>query len=498
MRLAIAAVVAATATAMSGGCGGHASAPASAPPVPALGAARWVPAHPTYLLASPALGDAQHSLRDAIEVLGIAANYDLADVVAALTGLIGVDPLHADPLAAIGVDPRGSWAMFSEDLSPTFVIRLAAPDRMAAFLDHQRARGLVTQSAIVDQVEVFSAALPAGLTLDWAIAGEWMWVHAQLGGRRDDTAWFTASHAAHDAGWSDNWAWAQRAANTAAGVVGILDLHGVLARASARAPDAVQCAKLAEPIRRVAISLDGDDRQLGARIALDVGATDAIQRMIVAPPSGWGATAARSAIAGQWNLDLAAARPWIAPCLALAGNALAAFDASGVRTARGLLIDLDPDQLTGSGAIALDLASSTYLERQLDRIPLRRTLERSRNFGPYHGKSIDIPFSVTVEYVLERGVAFAALGEGLLAQIIGTGAPGAPGAPILALDLAPPKMSPHAWEAVLHVLGGHDLTGTPGPATQRAAARLMRWREGHLALTTTPTELVLTATGTRR
>jgi hypothetical protein len=325
-----------------------------------------------------------------------------------------------------------------------------------------------------------------------------MWVHAQLGGARDDTAWFTASHGAHDAAWSDNWAWAQRAAGTAASVVGILDLHGVIARAVARAPDAVACAKLADPIRRVAISLHGDDRQLGARIALDVGSTDAIQHMIVPPPSGWGATAARAAIAGQWNLDLAAARPWIAPCLALAGGALAAFDASGVRTARGLLIDLDPEQLTGSGAIALDLASSAYLEHQLDRIPLRRTLERSRTFGPYRGKSIDIPFSVTVEYVLDHRVALAALGEGLLAQIIGTGGPGAPGAPILALDLAPPKMSPHAWEAVLHVLGGHDLTGTPGPATQRAAARLMRWREGHVALTTTPTELVLTATGSRR
>ncbi|MEO7729758.1 MAG: hypothetical protein ABIY55_02215, partial [Kofleriaceae bacterium] len=171
MRLAIAAVLVAAAAAATAGCGGHAAAPASPPSVPTLAAARWVPAHPTYLLASPALGDAQHSLRDAIEVLGIAAGYDLADVVAALTGLVGVDPLHADPLAAIGVDPRGSWAMFSEDLSPTFVVRLAAPDRMAAFLDHQRTRGLVTQSVIVDQVEVFSAELPAGLALGWAIAG---------------------------------------------------------------------------------------------------------------------------------------------------------------------------------------------------------------------------------------------------------------------------------------------------------------------------------------
>jgi len=489
MRLAIVAVLVAA-------CGGN-GPPAAVPSAPvAVAATRWVPARPTYVFASPTLGDAQHSLRDAIELIGIASGYELEDVVAALTGLVGVDALHADPLAAIGVDPRGSWAMFSEDLSPTFVIHLSAPDQMTAFLDRQRARGLVTRSTKVDQTEVFSAQLVGGLALGWAVEGDWMWVHAQLGAVRDETSWFTASHRPHGAEWANDWAWAQRAASTAAGVVGVLDLHGVVAKLIERAPDAVACAKLVEPIRRVGFAIEGDDRHLASRVAFDVGATDTIGRMVVAPPSGWGATAARAAIAGQWNLDLAAAHAWIAPCLALLVGGTAELDETGVRTARGLLIDLDPEQLTGSGALAFDLTSSTYFARQLDRIPLRRSLERRRTFGPYKGAAIDIPFSVTVEYVLEGKLALAALGEGLLARIVAPG-PAVP-APIFALDVVPPVMAPRAWEAVLHLLTGHDLTGTPSRATKRAVERLMRWREGHVALTTTPSELVLTLSGNRR
>jgi hypothetical protein len=48
------------------------------------------------------------------------------------------------------------------------------------------------------------------------------------------------------------------------------------------------------------------------------------------------------------------------------------------------------------------------------------------------------------------------------------------------------------------VLGGNDVTGTPGPATKRAVERLMRWRDGHVAITTTANELVLTLAGNRR
>jgi len=496
MRLAILAALAL-------GCGGHgrpATDRGAAPPAAAAFAAtRWAPARPTYLLASRTLADAQRSLRDAVDLMGMATGVDLRDASRAVENLLGVDALHADPLAAIGVDLRGGWAMFSEDLSPTMVVHLAAPEQMTAFLDHQRERGLVTQSVIVDKTEVFSATLTSGVTIGWAIAGDWMWLHFALPIAFDNGAsWFAASHGAHGAAWADSWAWAERAAGAAASVVGFLDLHGAIATAVARAPDAVACTRLAEPVRRVAVAFEGDDHHIAARLALDLGSTAAVTSKLLPAPSGWDATAARAPLAAQWNLDLGAVRSALAPCFAAAGSQLATTAEASVRAARGVLLGFDPDSTSGSGAIALDLASPAFLERQLDRIPLRRRLERPRTFGAHHGFAIEIPFSVTIEYVLEHDLALAALGEGILARLVGPG-PGAAGAPpIFALDVAPPAMSAAAWEIVVNAALERQLSGTPGPAAKRVVEHLMQWREGHVAVTADATEIVLTASGVRR
>jgi hypothetical protein len=488
------------------GCGGHASSPAaSSPPhggaafagVAGFPATRWVPARPTYVFASATVSDAQRSLRDAIDVLGIASGVELRDVTSALQGLLGVDPLHPDPLAAIGVDPHGSWAMFSEALSPTLVVHLTAPAQVAAFFDHQRTRGLVTRSATVDKTEVVSAELFGRVTISWAIAGDWLWLHvAPASAHEDPASWFAANQGAHGDGWTGNWRWAQQAAGAAAGLIGFLDLHGPIAAALARLPDAVACAKLVEPVGRVAVAVGGDEHHVAARLAIDVGSTTAIRPLILPAPSGWNAAAAPAAIAVQWNLDLSAVRSWLAPCLAAVGGPRALPDEPAVRAGRGMLLGFDPDARSGSGAVALDLTSSAFLERQLDRIPLRRALERSRTFGGHKGSSIAIPFSVTLEYVLEQKLALAALGEGLLARLVAPGAASA--APIFALDVAPPVMSAEAWATILHVLAQQSLAGSPGPATRRVVEHLMRWRDAHLAVTAEPTELVFTASGNRR
>ena len=497
MRIAILAVIAI-------GCGGHASAPASPPPAAAaFPAARWVPARPAYVFSSPTAGDAQHSLRDAIDLIGTAAGYDLRDAARVVEGLLGFDALHPEPLAAIGVDLQGSWAMFSEGLNPTFVVHLAAPSQMATFLAGQRDRGLVTQSVIVDKIEVVSAKLIGGVALRWAIDGDWMWVHFALPFiHEDDTSWFTASHGLHGDEWTGNWRWARNAAGAAAGLVGFFDLHGAIASAVARLPDAVACAKLVEPVGRVAVALQGDNQHVAARIAVDVGSTTGIHSMIRPAPAGWGDTAARAPLAAQWNLDLAATRSWLAPCLAAAGGPLAMLGELPVRTARGMLLDFDPDKLSGSGAVAFDLTSATFFERQLDQLPMRRALERARTFGPYKGFSISIPFSVTVDYVLEPTLAIAALGEGLLGKLVAPGGGGAGPAggapPIFALDVIPPKLSPAAWASVLHVLAERSLSGAPGPATKHAVDHLLRWHDIHLAVTAEATELVFTAAATRR
>ena len=500
MRLAILAVIAA-------GCGGRASSPAAPPDaLPAFAAARWVPERPLYVLASPSVSDAQRAARDAIDLVAVVTGYDLSDAVRASAALLGVDALHPNPLAAIGVDLRGGWAMFGDDadsLSPTMIVHLAAPAQMAAFLDRQRERGLVTRSVVADRIEVVTATLPAGFAVSWAIDGDWMWVHLAPPGTPDDGArWFTASHGRHGAAWTDSWAWAQRAAGAAAGVVGLLDLHGPIARAVARLPDAVACARLTEAVGRVALAVEGDERHVSARIALDVGSTERLRAMLLPAPGGWDATARTAAIAAQWNLDLQGARPYLAPCLAALGASLELADETSVRAARAMLVGFDPDAVSGSGALALDVASTAYVERQLDRIPLRRTLERARTFGPYRGASIAIPFSVTIDYAIDRQpghqVALAALGDGLLARLVAPGG-AAPGpVPIFALDLAPPAMSAHAWEAVIDGVAEHRFTGSPGPGTRQLVAHLMGWRDGHLEVGAQGSEIVVTVSGDRR
>ncbi|HET7500638.1 MAG TPA: hypothetical protein VFK02_06525 [Kofleriaceae bacterium] len=450
-------------------------------------------------MASRTVADAQRDLRDLIDLAGIVVGVDPHDVEHAVQTTLGVDALHGEPLAGIGVDVQGGWAMFSEDLSPTMVVHLSAPELMTAFLDRQRERGLVTQSVIVDKIEVSSATLLGAVTVSWAIAGDWMWIHFSLPIAFDNGAsWFAQSHGAHPAGWTDGWAWAERAAGTAANLIGFLDLHSALATAVARLPDAVACARLFDPVRRVGLAVTGDDHHIASRIAVDVGSTGWFQDKLLPAPSGWEATSARAPIAVQWNLDLAALRPALAPCLAVAGSKLASADDTGARAARGVLLGFDPDKTQGSGAIAFDLTSPAFLERQLDRIPLRKALESSRTFAGHKGAVIDIPFGVTVEYVVEPHLAVAALGEGIVARLLAPGPARSAPPPVFALDLAPPAMSAAAWEIVVDALIERRLSGTPSATARRVAERLMQWRAGHLAVTAAGGEIVLTASGDRR
>ena len=495
MKLAILAVIAA-------GCAGRATPPGAPDQVPDgalpdFAAARWVPARPLYVLASHRLDDAQRAARDAIELTAAVTGVELGDAVGVSSGLFGVDVLHADPLAAIGVDVRGSWALFGE-VDPTLVVHLAAPAQMVAFLERQRTRGLITRSVRVDGSEVVSAALPIGRTVSWAIDGEWMWVHVALTDTSDDAGrWFTASHGRHAADWTGNWTWAQRAAGAAASVVGVIDPRGALAGALGRVRDAAACARLAGAIGRVAVAIQGDERHATARVAIDVGSTERLRAMLLPAPSGWEATAAHAPLAAQWNLDLVAARPYLAPCLAAAGAPVAQLDELGVRAARGVLITFEPDALSGTGVVALDVTSPAYFEHQLDRIPLRKHLERATAFGPYRGATIDIPFGPTIEYVLDRQVAIAALGEGLIARLV---APAARPAvtPIAELALTPPAMSEQAWAAVFELLDGKKSYGPPDRTLQRIIRHLMAWRDARVAVRAEGSEIVITASGNRR
>lgn len=491
MRFALLAAVAALCGGIS--CGSARTTSHSAPPaaLAVFPATRWVPANPTYVLAAPSVKAAQRSLRDSIDSIGMFVGVELSEVSAELARLIAVDPLNTEALTAMGIDVEGGLAVFSEDVSPTFVVRLSAPEQIHAFFDRQRERGMVTQSVVVDGVEVFTAQLLSNVRASWAIADDWLWVHFALPiGPAHGTEWFSNSRKPQGAGWARDWDWAAGATKSARpAMAGFIDAGGLLASLSSKIPDAIACTKLLAPVRRVALSIDGDGSRASGLIALDLGpAAASISGALLPVPEGFAAQSQGAPLAAQWNLDLLVVRAWLQPCLRTLDADLGTLDRYGVRSGRAVLQTFNPDDKSGAGAIALDLAHKKFFASQLDEVPLRSTLERNRTFGPHKGHSIAVPFVATLDYVLTDSLALAAVGDGLLAKIVGSGRT-VPG-PLATLDILPPAMSPEAWKTII------------GAIDRRYAEvfvdRMMRWREGHIAVTIEGSSLLVAATGVRR
>jgi hypothetical protein len=454
-------------------------------------ATRWVPADPTYLLASPTVKDAQRSLRDAIDSFGMLGGVEVSEVSGELSRLLSIDPLSPDALAGMGIDVEGGLAMFSEDVSPTFVVRLSAPDQTQAFFDRQRERGMVTQSVIVSGVEVFTAQLLANVRVSWAIEDGWLWVHFALPiGPAKGTEWFANSRAPQGPGWGRDWDWAQGAAKvTKPALTGFIDARDLIASLTSKVPEAIACARLVAPVNRIAVSIEGDGSRTSGRLAFDVGpAAASISAALLPVPEGFAAQTQGAPLAVQWNLDLPVVRAWLQPCLSAIDEDLSELDRYGVRSGRAVLQTFNPDDKSGAGAIAFDLAHKQYFTSQLDNIPLRSTLERNRTFGPHKGHSIAVPFVATLDYVLTDNLALAGVGDGLLAKVVGAGKT-VPG-PIAAIDILPPAMSPEAWKTVLGVIDRRNA--------EPVVERLMRWREGHIAVTIEGASLLVAATGVRR
>jgi hypothetical protein len=459
--------------------------------------AKFVPVQPTYVLSARSMRDAQNSLRDIADLVGMAGDFELKDASALFTYVLGIDPLSPEAVAGIGVDLAGSVVVFSEALNPTFVVHINAPDAIDAYFEKQRERGLHTKSVVVAGTEVFTAAITHTLALSWAREGEWLWVHFAIGAA-DDTAWFEHSRAPSGARWVDGWKWAQGLAAAAPALVGIFDLKGLAALAAREGAGSAECVKQLSSVERVGVNFEGDGKHLGARIAFEVGAaSDAIAGHLLQPPPGWAAARANAPMAADWNLDLRASAEWAQHCFvkhngngvdADHANFVAMLDQYGIRTGRGFVHTLDPDEKEGTGAIALDLSSASFVRSQLDQIPRRSKFESSRTFGAYKGKHISVPFIGSGDYVLEDKLAIAAMGDGLLAKIGSGAAQGQP--PVLAIDLRPPGLPVGVWAFLLAQIDA--------PNPERFAQRLMTWSDLHLGAQLDRGSLVIEAAGTRR
>ena len=472
-------------------CGGgkpHKTPTSDTSAVRAYSATRWIPGGASYAVTALTVRDAQRGVRDLIETFGVLAGVTVEEVSAELTQMLLVDPLSPESMTSIGVDLEGGFALFSESYNPTMVARLASPPAFRAFIEKQT--NLKLQSVVVDGVEVFTAPLPGKARISWAVADDWLWVHFTLPDVPDDSStWFTSSRKPGELKWGVDLAVAKGAGQPS--VIGFLDVPKFLADAQARVPELARCASSLPvgSIGKLSLSLDGTPERASARIMLDVGSlAPAIASTSLPIPDGFAAATAQVPIAAQMNIDLAVARAKADPCLQLFKVNLRELDELGIRAGRGYIRTFDPDDREGTGAVSLDLTHKRYFEQQLDRVPIRSTLEKKRTFGPYAGKSLSIPMFLSVDYVLTDKLALAGVGDGQLSTMIGKG--GTTPGPLFEVALQPMGMSVDAWAELLGLLEIDNA--------KRVAGQLQRWRDVRVNMSIDQKYLVLGANGTRR
>ena len=479
------------------GCSGghHGKTPTGAAGLqetPGFAATRWVPSKATYALSTHNVKEAQQVIRDVVGSFGIPLGVTERDVARGLENLLGVDALSVDALRAIGVDPEGGFALFSDDIDPTLAVHLSAPDALPAFFDKLHTRGMVSQSVVVDGTEIFSSSLGGGGAISWIVQGDWLLVHLGFPGVHDDgKAWVAASTHRGTVTWLDTWQWVNRVGAkvaTSPSLLGFLDLRALLA-ASVRGADAVACLQAFAPVERVGLAFGGNGGKVDGRITFELGTAAARVAAAVLPdPPGWMAVATSAPLAAQWNVDLGRVLGWLAPCAGVldARRELAELRDTGVLSARAFVQSLDLASTSGVGAVSLDLSSTKQVVGLLDEIPLRSTLERDRTWSGVAGHHLGIPFGPTIDYVLDEHRALAAMGDGVIDAVLAPGR-GQP-TPLFQLDVTPSGLPRKVWEMLFHRF---DLP-------QKMLGVFTSWHDGHLALTLDGTALVFEARGNRR
>ena len=480
-----------------GGSHGHGgpgpSGPVAAQEAPGFTATRWVPAQPTYAISTHTVRDAQRAIRDFAGAFGIPFGVTEGDVARGLEQTLGVDALSVEALRAIGVDPEGGFALFSDGIDPTLAVHLSAPEALPPFFDKLHARGMVSQSVVVDGTEIFSASIGGGSSISWIVQGDWLLAHLAFPGAHDDgKSWVAASTHRKPATWLDTWHWANAVGERLAkspSLLGFVDLRALVA-ASMRGADALACVQAFAPIQRVGFAFDGDGHRTGGRITFDVGAAaTGIASAVLPDPPGWMAAANTAPFAAQWNVDLGRVISWLSPCAGALGGKRDLDDlrATGVRSARAFVTSVDIANTTGAGAISVDLSSTKLVSELLDKVPMRSTLERDRTWSGVAGHHLGIPFGPAIDYVLDDHRALVAMGDGVIDAVLAPGA-GPVATPLFQLDVTPAGLPRDVWAMLferLHV--------------NRHMLEVFRaWHDGHVALTLEGTTLVLEARGNRR
>jgi hypothetical protein len=470
--------------------------------VGAHAALRWVPADATYVFATTRADAGAAVLRDLAEALGIVGGFDVAEAEAELASqLAGVSPLSIDSLVEAGIDRAGGAAAFSQGLSTTLVVKLADPAAMQVKIDAARERlgGQAIGVAMHDGVEIFTMMGDRDVHTHWAIADGWIWVHWEFTAEKEaDGAWFVASRKAGGAiAATPDFGWARQQAERAlpgSPVIGLVRGKALVQRVAALAhdPDARACANLV-PTDRVALGMTGGgDVAEGVLVVDTVGGGGALADATLAVPVGWGATRGQPAMAAEWNIDLTHIARWLGPCRDLASLANDALHQMRARGGRAFVHQLADDGLGGHGVVAVDLVDRSMIDRMLD-FPGRGLLEKKQRFGALDGAHVSVPFvNIEVDYIVTKDRAFAAMGDGLLAKVVGDGSR-VPGS-LAAIEVRPRAISPTAWHVVLE----QGLGFSRDTLRQKTIERLQRWARGLVELTRDGDLVTVRARGERK
>jgi len=462
-------------------------------PVARYAGLRWVPADATYVIATHRTEDAVLIARELVDVLGLAGEFDAAQVGRdSARALGGLDVLSTADLAEHGIDVTRGVAIFSRGLSPTFAVPLADPQRFAAFIEEQRRGGAVVQVARAHDLDVHTFRPHREVAFHWVFAGDWFLAHFEHTDEHEvDGAWLDAAIAARGgfAAEADLVAAldeGQRRLGAEPPLVAVARTPQLLAHPLIREPAA--CADTLGRLGRIiAVGAVAAPDARGAIVAEVAGGVDGVRALRTPVPAGWARARAEAPIQLDAGFDLRTAAERIGACAR--EDLVDAFDLDVVRGVRAFLFRLDPDRLEGRGAAVVELVDPRVVKDAEDEIPGLSLLRRDRTIGGVKVFDVNIPSFPSFSYAVVGTTAIAGLGGTIDAVL--AGGMGQPDDVLARVELRPRALSADEWDRMLAPLVARDR------ARRWLIERLRAWKLGTVTLALEGSALVLSAHGQR-
>ena len=420
------------------------SAERSAPPATALA---WVPKDAAYVLFTENLESASGALSRALSPLFSLAAAAGSPGGAALRDLFGAESgALAGTLRDVGLDMGASAALFGEPAMPTFAARVADAAALEAHLEEKAAaQGLAIER--VGESEVHFLLLPDG-RLSWAIVDGWWLVHYESGA--EAPGWRPPGRAnalAATEVWRATAAWAEDLSSPPPPLWGFArptllarELGTELSADERRCADAVGAAA---PLARVAVGTSGDSGRIHASLSLSPEAAASVRGALSKPPPpGFAAYRERAPASAAVGVDLA----WLAPRARRCGliDLAAPFAAAGwTPPPEGVfaaLEALDLERVEGRLALYLPLRDSSFIRRQLGRIPARAFFESGETVAGVEVRRLSVPGAPTLHYLLAADEFVVGLGAGVMGEVLGKSAAPVRSGEVVAAALEAPRI----------------------------------------------------------